>query len=132
MGIGFFAWHHGFSQNRARASICSFNNFRARADRAFVGIINIRNVDVFSTKILCPPFLKHNVCRSISRFLLLENYCLTTFSSNFSDFSSLRHKDLFDLSHNLSHLTLYPAVLKIKTIIVVKQNFKKMPFVYYL
>ena len=28
--------------------------------------------------------------------------------------------------------TLYPDVLKIKTIIVVKQNFAKMPFVYYL
>ena len=29
-------------------------------------------------------------------------------------------------------LTLYPDVLKIKTIIVVKQNFAKMAFVYYL
>ena len=28
--------------------------------------------------------------------------------------------------------TLYPDVLKIKTIIVVKQNFAKMPFVYFL
>ena len=34
-------------------------------------------------------------------------------------------KDLFDR-------TLYPYVLKIKTIIVVKQNFAKMPFIYYL
>ena len=33
----------------------------------------------------------------------------------------------------LSHSTLYPDVLKIKTIIVVKQNFAKIPFVsYYL
>ena len=35
-------------------------------------------------------------------------------------------------SHNPSHLTFYPDVLKIKTIIVVKQIFSKMPFVYYL
>ena len=41
-------------------------------------------------------------------------------------------KDLFDRSHNPSHLTMYPDVLKIKTIIVVKQIFAKMPFVYYL
>ena len=41
-------------------------------------------------------------------------------------------KDLFDLSHNPSHSTLYPDVLKIKTIIVVKQIFAKMPFVYLL
>ena len=33
-------------------------------------------------------------------------------------------------SHNPSHLTFYPDVLKIKTIIVEKQNFVKMPFVY--
>ena len=39
-------------------------------------------------------------------------------------------KDLFDWRHNPSHLTLYRDVLKIKTIIVVKQNFAKMPFVY--
>ena len=29
-------------------------------------------------------------------------------------------------------LTMYPDVLKIKTIIIVKQNVAKMPFVYYL
>ena len=40
-------------------------------------------------------------------------------------------KDLFDRRHNLSHSTLYPDVLKIKTIIVVKQKFSKLPFVYY-
>ena len=41
-------------------------------------------------------------------------------------------KDLFDPNHNASHSTLYPDVLKIKTIIVVKQKFAKTPFVYYL
>ena len=41
-------------------------------------------------------------------------------------------KDLFDWSHNPSHSILYPDVLKIKTMIFVKQNFAKMPFVYYL
>ena len=41
-------------------------------------------------------------------------------------------KDLFDWSHNTSHSSLYPDVLKIKTIIVEKQNLAKMPFVYYL
>ena len=41
-------------------------------------------------------------------------------------------KDLFDQSHNPSHSTLYPDVLKIKTIIVEKQNFTKMLFVYFL
>ena len=40
-------------------------------------------------------------------------------------------KDLFDQSHNLLHSSLYPDVLKIKTIIVEKQNFAKMPFDYY-
>ena len=45
---------------------------------------------------------------------------------------SRRHKDLFDRGHNPSHSTLYLDVLKIKTIIVVKQNFAKMSFVYYL
>ena len=44
----------------------------------------------------------------------------------------INSKDLFDWSHNPSHSTLYPDVLKIKTIIVEKQNFTKMPFVYYL
>ena len=38
------------------------------------------------------------------------------------------NKDLFDWSHS----TLYPDVLKTKTIIVEKQNFTKVPFVYYL
>ena len=37
-------------------------------------------------------------------------------------------KDVFDRSHNPSHSTLYPDVLKIKTIIVVKFFFSKMPF----
>ena len=41
-------------------------------------------------------------------------------------------KDLFDHGHNRSHSTLYPDVFKIKTIIIVKQIFAKMPFVYYL
>ena len=41
-------------------------------------------------------------------------------------------KDLIDRSHNTSHLTLYPDVLKIKTIIVVKPIFAKMPFVFLL
>ena len=41
-------------------------------------------------------------------------------------------KDLFDWGHNPSHSTLYPDVLKIKTTIVEKKNFAKMPFVYYL
>ena len=41
-------------------------------------------------------------------------------------------KDVFDRSHNPSHSRLYPDVLKIKTIIVLKQNFSKIPFVYYL
>ena len=41
------------------------------------------------------------------------------------------YKNLFYCSHNPSHWSLYPDVLKIKTLIVVKQNFAKMPFVYY-
>ena len=41
-----------------------------------------------------------------------------------------KFKDLFDWSHNPSHSLLYPDVLKIKTIIVVKQLFEKMPFVF--
>ena len=40
-------------------------------------------------------------------------------------------KDLFDRFHNPSHSTLYPDVLKMKTILVEKQNFIKMSFVYY-
>ena len=40
-------------------------------------------------------------------------------------------KDLFDWFHNPSHSTLYPDVLKMKTILVEKQNFIKMSFVYY-
>ena len=40
-------------------------------------------------------------------------------------------KYLFDCTQNLSHLTLYPDVLEIKTIIVEKQNLAKMPFAYY-
>ena len=40
-------------------------------------------------------------------------------------------KDLFDCSHNSSHSTLYPGILKIKTIIVEKQNFVKMLFAYH-
>ena len=39
---------------------------------------------------------------------------------------------MFDRDHNPSHLTLYPDILKINKIIVVKQKFAKMPFVYYL
>ena len=39
-------------------------------------------------------------------------------------------KDLFNRSHNPSHSILYPGVLKIKTIIVEKQTFAKMPFIY--
>ena len=39
-------------------------------------------------------------------------------------------KDLFDQDHNSSHLTMYPDILKLKTIIVVKQKFAKLPFVY--
>ena len=35
-------------------------------------------------------------------------------------------------SHNSSHSTLYPDVLKIKTIIVEKKNCSNMPLVYYL
>ena len=37
----------------------------------------------------------------------------------------LQGKDLFDRTHNPSHLTLYTDVLKIKTIIVVKKNWPK-------
>ena len=37
-------------------------------------------------------------------------------------------KDLFDQSQNPSHSTLYPDVLKIKTIVVVKPKFAKRPF----
>ena len=43
-----------------------------------------------------------------------------------------RVKALFYHSHNPPHSTLYPDVLKIKTIIVVKYKLVKMPFVYYL
>ena len=42
--------------------------------------------------------------------------------------SATQGKDLFDRSHNTSHSTLYPDVLKIKTIIVEKQNFCKKIF----
>ena len=48
------------------------------------------------------------------------------------DQSRSRYKDLFDRDHNPSHFTMYPDVLKIKTIIVAKQKFAKIPFVYYL
>ena len=41
-------------------------------------------------------------------------------------------KDLFDRSHNPSHSTLYPDVLKINTMIDEKQNLAKMPFFYCL
>ena len=47
-------------------------------------------------------------------------------------FWPITNKDLFNRSHNPSHSTLYQDGLKIKTIIVEKQNFAKMPFVYYL
>ena len=58
---------------------------------------------------------------------------LQQFFSRKTSFSQHKEKvkDLFDRSHNLSHYTLYPDVLKIKTIIIEKQNFAKMPFVYY-
>ena len=35
---------------------------------------------------------------------------------------TFKHKDLFDWGHNPSHSTLYPDVLKTKTIIVMNQN----------
>ena len=50
---------------------------------------------------------------------------------NLIDIRIIETKDWFDWDHNLSHLTLYPDVLK-KTTIVVKQKFSKMPFLYYL
>ena len=45
---------------------------------------------------------------------------------------SMSYKDLFNWSHNASHSSLHPDVLKIKTIIVEKQNLGKIPFIYYL
>ena len=40
-------------------------------------------------------------------------------------------KDWFDQVDNPSHSTLYPDILKIETVIVVKQQFAKVPLVYY-
>ena len=41
---------------------------------------------------------------------------------NLIDIRIIETKDWFDWDHNLSHLTLYPDVLKIKTIIVALRN----------
>ena len=64
----------------------------------------------------------------------LNSFSILLVSSNFTffmlsnerwnevfPFEKIRLKDLFDRSHNPSHSTLYPDVLKLKTIIVVKQ-----------
>ena len=58
-------------------------------------------------------------------------------SINNLSFQIIHHKNLlfldkyvFDRDQNPSHWTLYADVLKIKTRIVVKQEFAKMPFVY--
>ena len=51
---------------------------------------------------------------------------------NLINIKIIETKDWLDWDHNMSHLTLYPDVLEIKTIIDVKQKFAKIPFVYYL
>ena len=51
--------------------------------------------------------------------------------TSFISYIMSEQRSVWPLTQSLE-LTLYPYVLKIKTIIVVKQNFSKMPFVYYL
>ena len=53
-------------------------------------------------------------------FRTKELVALGTMRDEFEDLS--KGKNLFYRSHNLSHWPLYPDVLKIKTIIVVKKN----------
>ena len=76
------------------------------------------------------------ICRSASTNLKTHkknvNKQLTACKQNKGRRKNNTNKVLFDWSHNSSHLTMYPYVLKIKTIIVVKQKFAKMQFVYYL
>ena len=82
-----------------------------------------------------------NFCYKIRRwwwqkkeYLLLGDRKMVFWSNTTSHYIIilLCAKDMFDRRHNPSHLTLYPDFLKIKTIIVVKQKFAKIPFVYYL
>ena len=60
----------------------------------------------------------------LGRFTLMMPQILTNLTGN--------SKICLTGPTNASHSTLYPDVLKIKAIIVEKQNFAKMPFVYYL
>ena len=94
--------------------------------------------DVLSTAhtIIVVHILKISITYQL--FLLLVNalfiltprqcwYGIAILTSRFS--GGLEVKDLFNRSHNTSHSSLYPDVLKIKTIIVEIQNLEKMPFV---
>ena len=56
------------------------------------------------------------VCDAVNRDCPHRQKGLSSEKSKFS------FKDMFDRGHNPSHLTLYPDVLKIKTIIAVNQN----------
>ena len=69
--------------------------------------------------------LKHEVCHLLLIFTSKSLiHVVTRYIGTF--------KDLFNRSHNPSHSTLYQDVLKVKTIIDVKQIIAKIPFVYYL
>ena len=59
-------------------------------------------------------------------FSILQLVEITTSMEIAFRHSGLKGKDLFDHSHNPSHLTLYPDVLKINTTIVAEQKFEKM------
>ena len=50
----------------------------------------------------------------------------------FDGLARIVYKDWFDWDHNPSHLTLYPDVLKVKTIIFGEIVFPKMLLVYFV
>ena len=93
------------------------NNKEAKADCISKG-----------AKLFEPRNIKHNTFVAH----LSEKKGLSGFWVGIHDRKENEGKDLFDRSHNPSHSTLYPEVFKIKTIIVAKQKFAKMPLVYYI
>ena len=81
------------------------------------------------------PFWYNVYLTSKSRFLHISGvHCsvITTFAAyKLRALHVLYQRSVWPETQSVES-TLYPDVLKIKTIIVVKQNFAKMPFVYYL
>ena len=109
---------------------CSANNFLARKCKCgYVGLPRAMETKHSKRGLLLQKILlrsKASCSEGITDWL---NNLTSILNLAFYEFGS---KDLFDPFHNSSYSTLYSDVLKIKTIIVKKQNIAKMPFVYYL